>query len=76
MTGDDFRTVRALYGESQLEFGLRVGFEGPHESIRRRVRRYESGETPVVGPLAALLAILREVPVERRRASVATKGKA
>lgn len=66
MTAADFRAIRALYGETQYAFGLRLGFEGQQRTVERKVRRYENDETPIVGPLAALLDLLRSAPVRRR----------
>lgn len=61
MTGGDFRSIRALYGETQTEFARRLGYVGSSESLKRKINRYESGATPIVGPLAALLEVLREL---------------
>ena len=75
----DFRAVRALYGETQEQFGRRLGWIGTRETVERKVQRYESGATPIVGTLAALLAVLRELALkpDTRRGSnrTTTKGK-
>lgn len=79
MNADDFRAIRELYGESQLVFGRRLGFDHePNDTVRRKVRRYELGETPIVGTMAALLTVLRELkmPKRGRRISAATERKA
>jgi hypothetical protein len=70
MNGDDFREIRRLYGESQWDFGRRLGWEGPRTTVERKVSRYENNETPIVGTLAVLLTLLRELrlkPDTRRR---------
>lgn len=64
MNPADFLRIRTLYGESQLEFGRRLGFEEKPDSIRRKVRRYELGETPIAGAMAALLKLLEELALK------------
>jgi transcriptional regulator with XRE-family HTH domain len=75
----DFRRVRALYGETQEQFGRRLGWSGPRAHIERKVRRYESGETPIVGTMAVLLRLVEETyrkpDTGNRRKLTATKGK-
>jgi transcriptional regulator with XRE-family HTH domain len=79
MNGSDFRRVRALYGETQEQFGQRLGWSGSRGTVERRVTRYESGESPVVGPLAVLLTMLEDQRLKpdtrRRKKCTATKGK-
>jgi hypothetical protein len=58
MTNEDFKRIRAVYQETQLAFGRRLGWEGPEATIKRKVSAYELGERPIVGPLAALLVLL------------------
>lgn len=55
MTAADFKRIRARYGETQLAFGMRLGFCGSASAITRKVRRFESGDTPIVGTQAVLL---------------------
>lgn len=77
MTAEDFKAIRALYGETQEQFGRRLGWSGGASTVKRKVIRYESGETPVVGPVAALLAILAELKrkgdTRRTRKGTSTK---
>lgn len=61
MTPEDFRAIRALYGETQVQFARRLGYVGSDDTLKRKINRYESGATPIVGPLAALLEVLREL---------------
>jgi transcriptional regulator with XRE-family HTH domain len=73
-----FREVRELYGETQVQFARRCGWTGSDATLKRKVIRYENGETPLVGTVAALIAILREVKGDTRRTRnrTSTKGKA
>jgi transcriptional regulator with XRE-family HTH domain len=63
----DFRRIRKLYGETQAQFGRRLGFDGEAKVIARRVRRYEGGEVPIVGTIAVLLVILRDLKLAPHR---------
>jgi transcriptional regulator with XRE-family HTH domain len=77
VTSSDFARIRALYGETQEQFGRRLGFEGTRETVERAVRRYESGQTPVVGTMAVLLALLEKPDIHRRLKGTSTeRGKA
>jgi hypothetical protein len=70
MTGADFLRVRQLYGDTQVQFGRRIGFViESDDAVGRKVRRYES-RGPIVGPMAVLLELLEAAhgkPDTRRR---------
>lgn len=73
MTGADFKAVRALYGETQVQFARRLGYIGADETLKRKINRYENGTTPIVGTTAVLLVLLRELRLKadtRRRRKV------
>ena len=66
------RSRRERLGLSQPQFGRLLGLSGPNAD--RTVRRWEDGETPVPGTVAALLALMDQTPgavdVLRRRAGL------
>lgn len=66
------RARRERLGLSQPQFGRLLGLSGPNAD--RTVRRWEDGETPVPGTVAALLALMDQTPgavdVLRRRAGL------
>lgn len=73
MTADDFKRIRVLYGETQEQFGRRLGFTGARETVERAVRRYESGQTQIVGTMAVLVDLLE---VTHRKPDTGNRRKA
>lgn len=65
MTGAEIKAIRAMYGETQTEFGRRLGFTGKSTAVKRRMIRYEGEEVPIVGPILTLLTLLRELQTTR-----------
>lgn len=62
MTPDQFREARLRLGLTQSEMADRLGIDGEHRA--RTVRRWESGERAIPGPVALLLnSLFKSSPV-------------
>lgn len=58
MTPERFKTIRESYGSGQAEFGRQLGYSGTDATVARKVRRIESGERAIDGPLERLLELM------------------
>ena len=71
MTPAQFRTIRKANGLSQSAAGRLLGLS--HDSAGRTVRRWESGESPIPGSVALLMAFMaKPESFEAWRAQAAT----
>lgn len=68
VTPEELRAARIELGCSQGEFADLVRVESD-----RTVRRWETGERPIPGPVAVLLDLLRHIPAVRQRLGLGSK---
>jgi transcriptional regulator with XRE-family HTH domain len=69
MTGDDLRAIRTRLGLSLQDWGLALGYSGPH--TRQQIYKIEVGIAPLTGRTARLARMyeLYGIPDEFRAAA-------
>lgn len=65
MTPHQFKQTRKLYGQTQAEWALTLGFEGQHAYTT--INRYENARIRIPGPIAKLVAMLADAHLRDMR---------
>jgi len=56
MTAEEFKAIRKARGETEIEFGRKLGYGGSDDNLARLIRRIETGKKEIT-PQKALKAI-------------------